>query len=121
MGLITWAEDNQTLLLILLLSLTAVYMFARAKRRDDEDVLDTSKVGNITVEELSKYCGVDPFRPLYLAVRSVIFDVTDGKDFYGPSAPAAQYWGLRNPSSTMLYRNKSSASCTPLLATTDCP
>ena len=90
MGLTSWAEDHQTLLLVVLLILTVVFMLARAGRRDsEEDVIDTSKVGNITVEELSKYCGVDPFRPLYLAVRGVIFDVTTGRDFYGPSAPKA--------------------------------
>ena len=85
----SWANENQNWLLLGLLVLTAVLMYARARRRsDDEEVIDTSKVGNITAEELSKYCGVDPFRPLYLAIRGVIFDVTAGRDFYGPSAHA---------------------------------
>ena len=31
-----------------------------------------------------KYDGKDPSLPIYLAIRGVIFDVTKGKDYYGP-------------------------------------
>ncbi len=39
-----------------------------------------------TAEELALHNGVDPTMPLYLALRGVVFDVTAGKDFYGPGA-----------------------------------
>ena len=39
-----------------------------------------------TAEELSLYNGVEPAKPVYLALRGVVFDVTAGKDFYGPGA-----------------------------------
>ena len=42
------------------------------------------KVGDIILEELHRYAGADPFLPILMAVRGVIFDVTKGKDFYGP-------------------------------------
>lgn len=42
--------------------------------------------GNMTLLELSKYAGHDPMRPLLLAVRGRVFDVTNGRAFYGPGA-----------------------------------
>ena len=44
------------------------------------------RCGNTTVEELAKYDGRDPFRPIYFAVKGQIFDVTTARDFYGPGA-----------------------------------
>lgn len=43
-------------------------------------------MGNMTLLELSKYDGRDPLRPLLLAVRGRVFDVTTGRAFYGPGA-----------------------------------
>lgn len=40
--------------------------------------------GDITLETLSKYDGRDYLKPLYFAVRGKVYDVTKGKDFYGP-------------------------------------
>jgi len=40
----------------------------------------------MTLLELSKYDGRDPLRPLLLAVRGRVFDVTMGRAFYGPGA-----------------------------------
>lgn len=40
--------------------------------------------GDITRESLSKYDGRDFLKPLYFAVRGKVYDVTKGKDFYGP-------------------------------------
>lgn len=38
----------------------------------------------LTTDELAKYDGTDPSKPLYVSIRGVIFDVTPGKHFYGP-------------------------------------
>ena len=42
------------------------------------------QVGEITLDELTKYDGRDPSHPLLFAVRGQIFDVTEGRNFYGP-------------------------------------
>lgn len=42
------------------------------------------QVGDIPLIELSKHDGRDPLRPLLLAVRGRVFDVTPGRSFYGP-------------------------------------
>lgn len=44
------------------------------------------QLGDLTLLELSKYDGRDPMRPLLLAVRGRVFDVTTGRAFYGPGA-----------------------------------
>ena len=41
-------------------------------------------IGEITLEELSKYDGADPLRPILFAVDGTVYDVTEGRDFYGP-------------------------------------
>lgn len=47
------------------------------------------QVGDLTLLELSKYNGRDPMRPLLLAVRGRVFDVTTGRAFYGPGMAQA--------------------------------
>lgn len=36
-----------------------------------------------TPEEIAEYDGSNPDKPIYMAVKGVVFDVTSGKDFYG--------------------------------------
>jgi len=43
--------------------------------------------GDITPDELAKFDGQDPFKPIYFSVQGRVFDVTSGRDFYGPGAP----------------------------------
>ena len=42
-----------------------------------------NQIGDISLQSLRKYDGRDPFMPLLLAVRGKVYDVTEGKDFYG--------------------------------------
>ncbi|KAL3900790.1 MAG: hypothetical protein SGCHY_001099 [Lobulomycetales sp.] len=37
-----------------------------------------------TVSELAEYDGTDPSKPIYLSLRGKVYDVTAGKDYYGP-------------------------------------
>ncbi|RKP06643.1 cytochrome b5-like heme/steroid binding domain-containing protein, partial [Thamnocephalis sphaerospora] len=34
--------------------------------------------------ELARYDGTDPSLPIYVAINGEVFDVTDGREFYGP-------------------------------------
>jgi predicted heme/steroid binding protein len=53
-----------------------------------------------TLEELAEHDGRDPSKPMLLAIRGVVYNITAGKDFYGPdgklggswSAVASCYW-----------------------------
>lgn len=55
------------------------------------------QVGGITLDELTKYDGRDPTRALLFAVRGTVYDVTEGRAFYGPGALrrrlVAGFWG----------------------------
>lgn len=43
--------------------------------------------------ELSAYNGTDETKPLLLALSGVVFDVSLGRDFYGPGGPYAAFAG----------------------------
>ncbi|XP_063426547.1 uncharacterized protein LOC143069431 [Mytilus galloprovincialis] len=43
--------------------------------------------------ELRQFDGSDPDKPVYMAVRGVVFDVTEGKDFYGKGSGYNQLAG----------------------------
>jgi membrane-associated progesterone receptor component len=46
-----------------------------------------------TLADLSRFDGSDPETPILLAVRGKVFDVTRGRDFYGPSGPYGIFAG----------------------------
>ncbi|KAM8916173.1 neudesin [Spinachia spinachia] len=47
----------------------------------------TKAVRLFTEEELQRHDGSAEGRPIYMAVKGVVFDVTKGKEFYGHGAP----------------------------------
>lgn len=50
-------------------------------------------VGEITLEEMSKCTGEDPFRPILVAVNGKIYDMTEARNFYGPGGAYHVYAG----------------------------
>ncbi|KAG0148159.1 hypothetical protein CROQUDRAFT_41846 [Cronartium quercuum f. sp. fusiforme G11] len=38
-----------------------------------------------TLQELSKYDGNDKSKPIYVAIKGIVFDVTNKSDVYGPN------------------------------------
>ena len=50
-------------------------------------------IGDITLEELSKCSGEDPFRPILVAIRGSVYDVSEARNFYGPGASYHVYAG----------------------------
>eukprot|EP01018_Ginkgo_biloba_P006730 Gb_40856 [translate_table: standard] len=46
-----------------------------------------------TEEELRKYNGTDSSKPIYVAIKGRVFDVSSGKSFYGPGGSYAMFAG----------------------------
>nr|CAD1829010.1 unnamed protein product [Ananas comosus var. bracteatus] len=51
------------------------------------------QVGDITAEELRAYDGSDPKKPLLMAIKGNVYDVSPGRLFYGPGGPYALFAG----------------------------
>ncbi|KAG0457466.1 hypothetical protein HPP92_022318 [Vanilla planifolia] len=51
------------------------------------------QLGEITEEELSAYDGSDPKKPLLMAIKGQIYDVSQSRMFYGPEGPYALFAG----------------------------
>ena len=45
------------------------------------------------LSELGAYDGSDPGKPLLMGIRGQVYDVTRGRDFYGPGGPYAMFAG----------------------------
>ncbi|MGB8332784.1 MAG: cytochrome b5-like heme/steroid binding domain-containing protein [Polyangiales bacterium] len=46
-----------------------------------------------SLAELARYDGSDSSKPLLLAIRGQVYDVTRGRDFYGPGGPYGMFAG----------------------------
>ncbi|MQM10869.1 hypothetical protein Taro_043770 [Colocasia esculenta] len=51
------------------------------------------QLGEITAEELKAYDGSDPKKPLLMAIKGQIYDVSQSRVFYGPGGPYAIFAG----------------------------
>ncbi|KAL0358969.1 UNVERIFIED_CONTAM: Membrane steroid-binding protein 1 [Sesamum angustifolium] len=51
------------------------------------------QLGEIAAEELKEYDGSDPKKPLLMAIKSQIYDVSQSRMFYGPGGPYALFAG----------------------------
>ncbi|KAA8521721.1 hypothetical protein F0562_012394 [Nyssa sinensis] len=47
----------------------------------------------LTSQQLKQYDGTDPSKPIYVALKGRVFDVTTGKSFYGPGGAYAMFAG----------------------------
>jgi len=52
-----------------------------------------TQLGEITAEELQQYDGTDPSKPLLMAIKAKIYDVSQSRAFYGPGGPYALFAG----------------------------
>lgn len=46
-----------------------------------------------TLDELAEFDGCDPRKPLLIAIRGQVYDVTPGRNFYGPGGPYGMFAG----------------------------
>jgi len=51
------------------------------------------QLGEITEEDLKQYDGSDPKKPLLMAIKGQIYDVSQSRMFYGPGGPYALFAG----------------------------
>lgn len=47
----------------------------------------------LTLQQLKQYDGSDQSKPIYVAVKGRVFDVTAGKTFYGPGGSYCMFAG----------------------------
>ncbi|XP_059629293.1 membrane steroid-binding protein 2-like [Cornus florida] len=65
----------------------------RAVEEEMEPLPPPVQLGEITEEELKAYDGKDPKKPLLMAIKSQIYDVSQSRMFYGPGGPYALFAG----------------------------
>ncbi|XP_010550760.1 PREDICTED: membrane steroid-binding protein 2-like [Tarenaya hassleriana] len=51
------------------------------------------QLGEVTEDELKQYDGSDPKKPLLMAIKGQIYDVSQSRMFYGPGGPYALFAG----------------------------
>ncbi|KAJ0080226.1 hypothetical protein Patl1_24320 [Pistacia atlantica] len=51
------------------------------------------QLGDVTEEDLRAYNGSDPSKPLLMAIKGQIYDVSVSRMFYGPGGPYAMFAG----------------------------
>ncbi|KAL6955955.1 Membrane steroid-binding protein 1 [Sarracenia purpurea var. burkii] len=70
--------------------------YERSTRPNQEEIRPLPppvQVGEITEEELKAYDGSDPNKPLLMAIKAQIYDVSQSRVFYGPGGPYALFAG----------------------------
>ncbi|KAK7266966.1 hypothetical protein RIF29_19628 [Crotalaria pallida] len=68
----------------------------RGNIRFDDDAKPAAEpvqLGEITEEELRPYNGSDPSKPILMAIKGQIYDVSSARNFYGPGSPYAMFTG----------------------------
>ncbi|CAL4886468.1 unnamed protein product [Urochloa decumbens] len=66
---------------------------AEEEERTLEPLPPPVQLGEVTEEELRAYDGSDPKKPLLMAIKGQIYDVTQSRMFYGPGGPYALFAG----------------------------
>lgn len=56
-------------------------------------LLPEAEERDYSLSELSACDGSDPGKPLLIAIRGQVYDVTRGRDFYGPGGPYGMFAG----------------------------
>lgn len=76
------------LVLVALIAVVSYWTFFSGReaeaRQSEEPTYTPIEKRDMTVAELLQYDGSDPSKPILFAVCGKIYDVTRGKDFYGP-------------------------------------
>lgn len=77
-----------------LISSSAAASAATAANFSNQTVIpETVQLGDVTEHELRAYDGSDPNKPLLMAIKGQIYDVSRSRMFYGPGGPYAMFAG----------------------------
>ena len=68
----------------------------------------------LTAEQLKQFDGSDSSKPLYVALKGRIFDVTAGKSFYGPGGAYCMFAG-KDASRALAKMSKNEEDISPSL------
>ncbi|XP_031121665.1 probable steroid-binding protein 3 [Ipomoea triloba] len=68
----------------------------------------------LTAQQLKEYDGTDPSKPIYVAIKARIFDVTAGKSFYGPGGDYSIFAG-KDASRALAKMSKNAEDVSPSL------
>ncbi|KAL1548802.1 Membrane steroid-binding protein 2 [Salvia divinorum] len=67
--------------------------YAAVKRANEIALREPVQMGDVTEEDLRPYDGSDPNKPLLMAIKGQIYDVSRSRMFYGPGGPYALFAG----------------------------
>ncbi|XP_044463181.1 probable steroid-binding protein 3 [Mangifera indica] len=67
-----------------------------------------------TPQQLLQYNGTDSSKPIYVAIKGRVFDVTTGRSFYGPGGAYAMFAG-KDASRALAKMSKNDEDITPSL------
>lgn len=68
----------------------------------------------LTADELKAYDGTDPSKPIYVAIKGRIFDVSAGNSFYGPDGAYCMFAG-KDASRALAKMSKNEEDVSPSL------
>ncbi|KAF5941085.1 hypothetical protein HYC85_022252 [Camellia sinensis] len=71
----------------------AVEDYTAVKKANAYALREPVQLGDVTEEELRAYDGSDPEKPLLMAIKGKIYDVSRSRMFYGPGGPYALFAG----------------------------
>ncbi|XP_022882742.1 membrane steroid-binding protein 2-like [Olea europaea var. sylvestris] len=67
--------------------------YVAVKKSNEFVVREPVQLGDVTEEDLRAYDGSDPNKPLLMAIKGQIYDVSRSRMFYGPGGPYALFTG----------------------------
>lgn len=93
----------------------SIYINPNPKTQPQNPTLNISKESmELTPQQLKNYDGSDPSKPIYVAIRGRIYDVTTGKSFYGPGGSYCVFAG-KDASRALAKMSKDESDVVPSL------
>jgi|SRR6056300_51864 membrane-associated progesterone receptor component len=94
---LSWTRVVIALAIIYLARVLFINPGEKRSANDDEEeetFPEPMAKGDLTLAQLREYDGRDEMKPILLAAKGIIFDVTRGRDFYGKGGPYNAFTGI---------------------------